>query len=92
MPTCQFALNSTHNASTGISPAYVLFGHEPNLPLEHAVRVVTDRPVSSVTDCVANMESTLWLVQSAVTSSAAYIADYANQYCHKVTFTVDSYA
>ena len=42
---CEFALNSTHSASTGISPAYVLFGCEPTLPLEHAVHTVTDGPV-----------------------------------------------
>ena len=45
LPTCEFALNSTCSASTGISPAYVVFGHEPTLPLEHAVRAVTDGPV-----------------------------------------------
>ena len=59
MPTCEFALNSTCSASTGISRAYVLFGREPTLPLEHAVRAITDGPVQSVTDRVANMESTL---------------------------------
>ena len=42
---CEFALNSTCSASTGISPAYVVFGHEPTLPLEHAVHAVTDGPV-----------------------------------------------
>ena len=39
-----------------------------------------------------NMESTLSLVQSAVTHSAAYIADYANLHHREVTFAVDSYA
>ena len=42
---CKFALNSTHSASTGISPAYVLFGCKPALLLEHAVHAVTDGPV-----------------------------------------------
>ena len=41
----EFALNSTHSASTGISPAYVVFGHEPTLPLEYAVHAVSDGPV-----------------------------------------------
>ena len=59
---CEFALNSTHSASTGISPAYVLFGHDPTLPLEHAVHAATDRPVWSVSAHVANIESTLLLV------------------------------
>ena len=27
LPTCEFALNSTYSASTGISPAYAVFGH-----------------------------------------------------------------
>ena len=56
---CEFALNSTRSAFTGISLAYVLVGREPTLPLEHAVYAVTDGPVKSVTDRVANMESTL---------------------------------
>ena len=30
--------------------------------------------------------------QSAVTRSVAYIDDYANQHCCKITFAVDSYA
>ena len=38
------------------------------------------------------MESPLKLVHSAVTRSAAYMVDYANQYHCKVTFAVDSYA
>ena len=91
LPKCEFDLNSTHSASTRISPAYALFGHEPTLPLEHAVRAVTDGPVQSVTDCVANIKPTLQLPQSAVTRSAAYIADYANQHRCEATFIVDSY-
>ena len=92
LPTCEFALNSICSASTGISPAYVLFGCEPTLPLEHAVHAVTDGPVQSVTDCVANMESTLQLVRFSVTCSAACMANYANQHHCEVTFVVDSYA
>ena len=42
---CEFALNSTKSAATGYMPAYVLYGREPVLPLEHAVRSVTDCPV-----------------------------------------------
>ena len=91
LPMCEFTLNSTRSASTGISPAYVLFGREPTLPLENAVCAVTDGPVQSVTDFVANMESTLQLVQSAMTRSAAYMADYANRHHCEVTFAVDSY-
>ena len=45
LPLCEFALNSTKSAATGYTPAYVLYGHEPVLPLEHAVRSVTDCPV-----------------------------------------------
>ena len=32
------------------------------------------------------MESTLYLVQSAATYSAEYMADYANQHCCEVAF------
>ena len=42
---CEFALNSTKSASTGYTPAMVLYGHEPVLPVEHAIRDVTDGPV-----------------------------------------------
>ena len=45
LPLCEFALNSTHSASTKQSPAFVVFGHEPNLPLEIAVCDVTDSQV-----------------------------------------------
>ena len=39
---CEFALNSTKSASTGYTPAMVLYGREPVLPVEHAVQDVTD--------------------------------------------------
>ena len=42
---CEFALNSTKSASTGYTPAMVLYGREPVLPVEHDVRNVTDAPV-----------------------------------------------
>ena len=42
LPLCEFALNSTKSASTGYTPAMVLYGHEPVLPVEHAIRDVTD--------------------------------------------------
>ena len=42
---CELALNSTKSASTGYTPAMVLYGREPVLPVEHAVRDVTDAPV-----------------------------------------------
>ena len=45
LPLCEFALNSTKSACTGYTPAKVLYGHEPVLPVEHAVRDVTDAPV-----------------------------------------------
>ena len=45
LPLCEFALNSTKSAATGYAPAYVLYGREPAVPLEHAVRSVTDCPV-----------------------------------------------
>ena len=45
LPLCAFALNSTKSTSTGYIPAMVLYGREPVLPIEHAVRDVTDAPV-----------------------------------------------
>ena len=45
LPLCELALNSTKSASMGYTPAMVLYGHEPVLPVEHAVRDVTDAPV-----------------------------------------------
>ena len=37
------------------------------------------------------MESTLSLVHSAMIFWAAYMADYADQYHHEVTFAMNSY-
>ena len=66
LPMCEFALNSTKSASTGFTPAYGVFGREPTLPLEHAVRSVTDCPVQAVEDRVAGMASTVELVWFAL--------------------------
>ena len=41
LPLCEFALNSTKSAAMGYTPAYILYGHEPALLLEHAIRSVT---------------------------------------------------
>ena len=43
LPVCEFTLNTSH--STGFAPAFVLYGCNPILPLEHAVRRVVDGPV-----------------------------------------------
>ena len=87
---CDLAFNSICSASIGIGQAYIVFSWEHILLLEHAVRAVTDVPGWCATDCIANMESTLWLVCSSVTSLAAYMEDYAKQHCCEVTFAVDS--
>ena len=76
---CEFALNSTESASTGHTPAYVLFGHEPVLPLEHAVHQVTDCPVQLVAERVAAMQSTVKLVCGAISRAALTMAKHANQ-------------
>ena len=73
LPTCEFALNSTFSASIGISPAYVVLGYEPTLPLEHAVYAVSDGIVQSAIDYIANMQSTIQLVYSTVTRLTAYM-------------------
>ena len=71
LPVAEFALNSTRSASTGVSPAYVVFGREPMLPLDHAVRAVTDCPVEGVSDRVARMHSTVELVRAALGCTAS---------------------
>ena len=45
LPLCEFAPNSTKSASMGYTPAMVLYGCEPVLPVEHAICDVTDAPV-----------------------------------------------
>ena len=55
LPLAEFALNSTKSAATGFTPAIVLYGHEPVLPLEHAVCKMTDCPVAFVLDKFACM-------------------------------------
>ena len=42
LPLCEFAINLTKSATTGFTPAYILYGHEPALPLEGDVHSVTD--------------------------------------------------
>ena len=71
MPLAEFALNSTKSATTGYTPAFVLYGREPMLPLEHAVRRVTDCPVASVSDKVSRMQQTVELVKRALNKTAA---------------------
>ena len=49
----------------------MLYGREPMLPLEHAVREVTDCPVASVSDKVSRMQQTVELVKCALNKTAA---------------------
>ena len=39
---CEFALNFTKSALMGYSPTYIVLGRELVMPLEPAVRAVTD--------------------------------------------------
>ena len=55
LPIAEFALNSTKSASTGHTPAFIVYGREPVMPLDHAVRAVTDCPVEAGTERVARM-------------------------------------
>ena len=52
----EFALNLTKSAAMGYTPAFVLYGREPMLSLEHAVCKVTNCPVASVSDKVTHMQ------------------------------------
>lgn len=49
LPFAEFSLNSTKSASTKYSPFFVLYGREPTLPVDLAVRAVTDCKVEAVT-------------------------------------------
>ena len=66
LPCAEFGLNSTPSVSTGFAPAYVLFGHVPNLPLENAVRVLTDIPMASVVDHVSLMSEVVNTVRTTL--------------------------
>ena len=52
LPTAEFALNSTCSPSTGHSPSFVLYNHEPVLPFEHAVHALVDIKTASMADRV----------------------------------------
>ena len=67
----EFALNSAKSATMGFTPAFVLYGCKPMLPLEHAVHKVTDCPVASNLDKVSRMQQTVELVKCALNKSAA---------------------
>ena len=47
---CEFALSSSRSATTGYLPAYVVYGREPVLPLEHALQAVDNFKVLSVAE------------------------------------------
>ena len=49
----------------------MLYGHEPMLPLEHAVCKVIECPVASVSDKVARMQQTVELMKRALNKIAA---------------------
>ena len=65
------SLHLTKSATTGYTPAFVLYGREPILPLEHAVCKVTDCPVASVSDKVSGMQQTVELVKRTLNRTAA---------------------
>ena len=55
LPLCKFALNSTFSASSKQLLAFIVFGHEPNLPLKVDVCDMTDSQVQAAIDCVMAM-------------------------------------
>ena len=89
---CKFVYTTPHTVIPleSVQPMFV-FGHKYTFPLEHAVHTVTDGPVSSDTDYTVNMESTLYLVCSAVIRLVASMAGFANQHYCEITFIVDWY-
>ena len=66
LPCAEFTLNSTPSVSTGFAPAYVLFGCVPNLPLENAVRALTDVPMASVVDHVSHISEVVNTVRTTL--------------------------
>lgn len=79
LPLAEFSLNSTKSASTQHTPFYTLYGREPVLPMEAAVRNITDCKVESVADFVKRMESISKDVQEQLTRASAAMAKYANR-------------
>ena len=91
LPFCQFALNSTRSATTGFSPAVVVFGREPTLPMEHDVRAVTDGQVESVAHRLERMTLVNHTVRAAVTKASEYMAQYANCSRRALSYAVGDY-
>ena len=79
LPVAEFALNASKHVATQHSPAYVVYGREPSLPLDHAVRAVTDCTVEAVAERVSRMHSTVQLVKGALARAANTMATYANR-------------
>ena len=71
-------MNTSPNASTRYSPAYVVFGRNPTFPLEAAVRKVVDCKVPSVSERIRAMADVVKQVQDAMTSSANKMAERVN--------------
>ena len=67
----EFALNSTKSAAAGFTPAFMWYGRELVLPLEHAVRRVIDYPVAFVFDKVAHIYQTVKHVKQALNRTTA---------------------
>ena len=92
LPAAEFALNSTRNAATGYAPAFVVYGRDPVLPLESAVRDVVDTPVQSVADRVHAMHRTIDSVRKSLDEAAEYMTSYANQRRRAADVTLGNYA
>lgn len=80
MPFAEFALNSTKSVSTSFSPFYVLYGREPTLPTELAVRRVTDCKVESVVQFVSRMAEIVRDVKFTLAKTSSAMSRSANRH------------
>lgn len=77
----EFAYNSSVQASTGFSPFYLNFGHNPNLPLSLLNPLTADeRPlVEAVHDFVSRMQGDLATARSNIAAAQAHMSNVANR-------------
>ena len=50
LPFIEFAINSTANASTGLTPFYVVYGQNGVLPIDHALVGTPPPSTTTATD------------------------------------------
>ena len=92
LPMCEFSLNSSYSATTGCSPAYVVYSREPVLPLEHALRAAVDCKVKRVAERVHAMEQVVTSAYVTIARVADYMSHYTNFCRRDLAIDVRSFA